>query len=332
MFYTGNIQPWRRIFFITLALVFFPSFIANLIDERGRMMIESSQVVNSETPFCHLVIPLTLIPMVFQRVVIFPGRLMNHYASIYSMLTIWVFMTLFLGRGWCSWVCFYGGWDDGASRLSSKTRVKMDSNQPWVQHLPRAVLLFLVLGALVTLTSIYCDWFCPFKLITEFEEPNNIKSMISMVLMVLSFFAFLLVLPFLTRRRFNCGLLCPLGAMQGIIGSRISPFKVSLDKEKCTGCGKCETHCPTFSMEKGVTRRSCTLCGECIDICPTGALDITLGKEEKGWLKGPGILKELIRPRNLFILSAFTAGMIISFGFALDTLSMAVSLFTGGIK
>lgn len=329
IFYTGRINPWRRIFFVTIALMFFPSFIHQLIVERGHMTIDASQFVNAETPFCHLVIPQTLIPLIFKRTVIFPARLLNHFASVYSMLTIWVFLTLFLGRGWCSWVCFYGGWDDGASRLARKPRVKLDDRTEWVQHLPKAVLLFILLGSLVTLTAIYCEWFCPYKLITEFESPESFRSVISMIIMVLSFFTLLLVLPILTRRRFSCGLVCPLGAMQGMIGSRVSPFKIAVDKEKCKDCGLCRQHCPTFSMGDKKIRRSCTLCGECIDVCPSGALEITLGGSEKGLKKGPLWLRELVQPVNIFILSAFTAGMIISFGFAMDTLKMAVSLFTG---
>jgi len=329
IFYTGRINPWRRIFFVTIALMFFPSFIHQLVEERGQMMITASQFVNAETPFCHLVIPQTLIPLIFKKTVIFPARLMNHYASVYSMLTIWFFLTLFLGRGWCSWVCFYGGWDDGASRLARKSRLKLDDKAPWVRHLPLAVLLFIVLGSLVTLTAIYCEWFCPYKLITEFETPESFRSVLSMIIMVLSFFTLLLVLPFLTRRRFSCALVCPLGAMQGIIGSKVSPFKIHLDKDKCTDCGLCRSHCTTFSMGTKKIRRSCTLCGECIDICPSGALEITLGGKEKGIKKGPAWLRELIKPRNIFILSAFTAGMILSIGFAMDTLRLVVRYLTG---
>ena len=38
------------------------SFIGILIDERGSMSIPEDSFQNAQTPFCHLVIPLTLIP------------------------------------------------------------------------------------------------------------------------------------------------------------------------------------------------------------------------------------------------------------------------------
>lgn len=329
IFYTGRINPWRRIFFVTIAMMFFPSFIHQLIVERGHMIIDPVQYVNAESPFCHLVIPQTLIPLIFKKTVIFPARLTNHLTSVYSLIAICLFMTLFLGRGWCSWICFYGGWDDGASRLAKKTRLKLDDRASWISHLPLAVLLFLVLGSLITMTAIYCEWFCPYKLITEFDSPETVKSVVSMVMMILSFLALLIVLPFLTRKRFSCGLVCPYGTLQRIVGSRVSPFEIAVDKDKCNDCGLCRQHCPTFSMGTKKVKRSCTLCGECIDVCPKGALEITLGGKDKGLTKGPSWLKELIKPRNIFILCAFNAGMIISFGFALDTLKMVVSIFTG---
>lgn len=60
--------------------------------------------------------------------------------------------------------------------------------------------------------------------------------------------------------------------------------KISLDKEKCIGCGMCVRTCPA----EGVTKRvedehviiefnlgSCTFCSLCADMCPKGAITLT---------------------------------------------------------
>lgn len=60
--------------------------------------------------------------------------------------------------------------------------------------------------------------------------------------------------------------------------------KISLDTDKCIGCGLCTRICPA----EGVTKRiegehtiiefnlgSCTFCGLCADSCPKGAITLS---------------------------------------------------------
>ena len=58
--------------------------------------------------------------------------------------------------------------------------------------------------------------------------------------------------------------------------------KISLNREKCTGCQLCIKVCPTQAIEFipeekkvkiFVTR--CCFCAQCSDICPTGVLSMT---------------------------------------------------------
>lgn len=325
---------YRRIFFAGIALMFFPTFIANLFEGRGSMSISNELMANSETPFCHIVIPMTFISMAIERTVIFPARMTNHYAAIYSMLVIWALASLSLGRGWCSWVCFYGGWDDFFSRLPGKKRVKLNPANESVRFFQFSMLIFLVLASLITLTVVYCEWFCPFKLITEYAEVTDFQSLIAFILMILIFFGGVIVLPLLSRRRFNCALLCPFGAFQSLIG-KISPFRLIIDTDKCSGCMKCTAVCPTLSIapvhikeKKGKPGVSCTLCGECISACPEKAISYKLGhftvkKKAKGWLA------DWFSAENFFVFTAFLFGSIISSRFGSGTLFRLIR-FLGG--
>lgn len=64
------------------------------------------------------------------------------------------------------------------------------------------------------------------------------------------------------------------------------PGTITIDAEKCTGCGSCVEVCKDFSIEMydGKVRKSknpcfgCIGCGHCMAICPTGAIRIS-GRE-----------------------------------------------------
>ena len=69
--------------------------------------------------------------------------------------------------------------------------------------------------------------------------------------------------------RFFCRFICPLGAIYGFF-NRIALLGIKVDKENCTDCGLCVSHC---KMDvKRVGDHECINCGECIPVCPTKAI------------------------------------------------------------
>ena len=64
-----------------------------------------------------------------------------------------------------------------------------------------------------------------------------------------------------------CSILCPLGLLYGKL-NRISPFKVFLDKKRCTGCRKCVQVCVTgINPVSQVNGDLCAKCFNCQKIC-----------------------------------------------------------------
>ncbi len=274
MIHTGKTDKWRAILFIVYAVCFVISFITHLIQERGSMAISGANMIEGLTPFCHIVIPMTLIPAALTKTIIFPGTIFGTKTAIASMFVLWIGSSLALGRGFCSWVCFFGGLDDGFSRLFRKARVKnIDSR--W-KYLPYAILLLVVIASAVTLAPFYCEWLCPFKTTTEYPEINSVKTLIQAVIFISLFMVLVVVLPALTRKRTQCSLFCPFGAFQSFT-NKINVFDVRVNPDKCIKCKKCIQVCPSFSISeetiaKGKTAMTCLKCGRCIDACERRAI------------------------------------------------------------
>lgn len=358
MSYTGKIGTYRRVFFVAGALLFFPSFIAILLETRGSMFLTDKDVFLNETPFCHIVLPMTVIPYLLKGVLIFPARLTGHYAAMYSMLVIWLAATLTIGRGWCSWACFYGGWDEGAAALPRTARLRIVDKDKKIRYFNFAILGFVVLGALATFTAVYCTWLCPFKMITEYAEVKDFSGMITFVVFTLTFFGFAIILPILTKKRVQCMSFCPFGAFQSL-ADKVSPYRVRIDPDKCTKCNACVRACPTLSLHEddiaagtGKTLITCTKCGVCIQACPSGAIRYEFAwkgcRSDGGPLarwsaklsEGTGLARvlgkilavvdELASPKALMPFSGFMFGSVLMGGFATGTIGRFLNLIVNG--
>src|SRR3974390_1257866 len=108
--------------------------------------------------------------------------MLTGFASIGTMLVVWLGVTIALGRAWCSWGCFYGGLDEGFSRIGRRPFLK-SINRKWT-YLPFAVLLAVALTSAATLTPTYCRWLCPFKAVTEFEAVTSATILVQTVLFI----------------------------------------------------------------------------------------------------------------------------------------------------
>ena len=324
MLYTGKTDKYRSILFITFAICFIVSFISHLIEMRGTMVLKAQNILEGETPFCHLVIPMTLIPLAFTRTIIFPGTIIGGFASVASMFVLWIGASLALGRGFCSWACFFGGLDDGFSRFMKKPLIKK-IDAKWT-YLPFAVLLVVALISAVMLSPTYCAWLCPFKTVTEFEEVTSFKILIQTIIFISLFIGLVIVLPILTKRRIQCGLFCPFGAFQSFT-NKINPFQVRMNQERCVKCKRCIQTCPTFSineesMNQGKTRFTCMKCGKCIDSCPKEAIYYHV--------KGTPFNLNLSTYRLLFLYPAFLFLATLAGGNVQDAIVRVIRLVVTG--
>ena len=343
----GSGVIYRRIFQTVFAVGFCIAFISDLYSERGSMSITTQALSNSELPFCHIAIPQVLVPLLVTKNIIFPARIAGHYAAVSSMILIWLVCTLTLGRGWCSWVCFYGGWEEGFSHVAKKQRLKLLPKNKELREFHFGFLFFIILASLCELACIYCEWFCPFKLVTEFSPIDSIPSLIATVMFIGLFLGLVVVLPILTKKRTQCSTLCPFGAFASLT-DRFSLFQMKIDTQKCTGCMKCASTCPfsaidikTIQDKKGHPELTCAKCGECVAVCPQKAISYSLRfskntcgceqNQSKPKTAAGRIFQELLHPAQLFRFAAFTFAVIMSSDFMIKSLNLVAGIF-GGAK
>jgi polyferredoxin len=302
MMRTGETYRWRRIFFVALGFLFPVGFVAALIALRGSMSIPIEHMISGDTPFCYMVIPMLIIPAALTQTLVFPGSILptaSNPHSIAAMIGLWLGMTLVLGKGWCAYGCFFGGIEEGFAAIPKRARWRKLNDH--YRLIPWAVLLAIVLLSAAIFEPVYCMWLCPFKAVTEFPAVRDVETAIQFGIFVLLFTGLVVVLPFLTKKRTQCGFFCPFGAFQSLF-NKINIFDIRFNREKCVDCGVCVVKCPTMaidaaSVKQGEARMSCMKCGACVDACKKGAAV---------WhIKGTAVGAKPDRARLLFLYAAW---------------------------
>lgn len=312
--FTGKISRWRTLFFVVLAWGFILEFKTKLIGLDGKLFTTPEI---QEIPYCHIAIVSSILNFFYQHLLALKSGQWSLWLPL-SLGFLWLIVTLLVGQAWCSWVCFYGGIDDGFSHIFRKRKIIWFHLPDKLRDFPSALLLFMILVSLGTFLPIFCLWICPLKITTAFLDPNDSIRKVQLFIYVTLGVLALILIPLLTRKRSFCGLLCPFGAWQSFFG-KINLFRVTIEPEKCTQCQLCLKLCPIFAispekLKKHEISSYCNRCGECIDFCPTSAISYTIFNKKFLWVqpvKAPKIIQEWLDARMFFIFNALLLGGII---------------------
>lgn len=204
-----------------------------------------------------------------------------------------IILTLFCGRFFCSWICPLGILNQWISYffahrdVTGRYKINRYQRQYRIKYyILTGLLVFAALG------SLQIGLFDPIALITRsfvisvlpatqqigsnlyFHQPffhgGILISVVFIVLMLANRF-----MP-----RFWCRILCPLGALLGILSAR-ALWRIQRDVTKCIDCEKCLQFCQGGCDPNGLLRvTECHLCMNCIENCPTGALHYGLPRTD----------------------------------------------------
>lgn len=193
-----------------------------------------------------------------------------------------------LGRFVCGWLCPFGLLQELLHKLPGPKR-KLPRPLKGVKYAVLAVFVLLMPVLAVNFMGIgqpaFCQYLCPAGTleggIPLLLANSELRALAGPLFHWKALVLLVTVLGCVVVQRFFCKLLCPLGAVYGLL-NKVSLYRLRVDGERCVLCGECARTCP---MEVDPVRTAdsceCIRCGKCAAACPRGAIRLGFQAGEK---------------------------------------------------
>ena len=263
-----------------------------------------------------------------------------HLLSLSSLgFLIVIILTLLFGRVYCSTVCPAGTFQDAVIFAQRKIKKKQRFRHLKARNILRLSILTLVLLSVLAGSMALLNLLDPYSLFGRisvelfrpvvvsannllalilktfnnfFFKPVEVRSLtIGPFIISLIFLGILVIFPLLKGRQY-CNTLCPVGTVLGYL-SKISLYRISLDKTLCTQCGDCMFTCKAGCIDvknRQVDFSRCVACFNCLTVCSANGVHYA-----PVWKKAAtavSLAKTDLSKRNFFLTSVLLLGSLVT--------------------
>lgn len=225
-----------------------------------------------------IVISFLLFPIIiyyFSPILIIEGMTRGIITGSCILFALLFFISLFLNRVFCGWVCPSGGLQE-ICMISSNKQAK-GGKQNWIKFfiwtpwIISIIMIFISSSKTKEINIFYATYHG-----ISVAEPFAYIIYYSVVGLVV-------IMSFVGGKRAFCHYVCWMAPFM-IIGTKIGTIlrlpslKLLADKDKCINCGLCNKNCVmSLNVSEMVKKNSmknseCILCGMCVDNCPKGVI------------------------------------------------------------
>lgn len=224
---------WRKMLWTLFSLVFFLQLLLGLAGLERFLMTGS----------LHLPVPALIAAGPLYR------------GEGFFMLVLFAVTAVLVGPAWCSYLCYFGAWDN----VAAGTRTRPARLARKIKAI-RWIICILVLAAAFVLGR------------------SGLEPLPAVVLAALFGAAGIGVMLLYSRREglmLHCAAFCPIGLIANLLG-KIHPGRIAISPD-CSRCNACSRFCRYGALSPddlalGRPGLGCSLCGDCLTGCPHGHL------------------------------------------------------------
>ena len=213
---------------------------------------------------------------------------MNFKLSFYVIGFVLALGVVF-GRAICGFFCPFGL----IQELIYKIPFPKKKLWKWLTYVKYVLLAVFVVIMPVTMVNelgmsspAFCEYICPAGTleggIPLLSTHPELRATLGALFSVKACILIITLIGCLSVCRFFCKVMCPLGAIYGLL-NKVSIYHMECNKKICVSCGKCHNICPMdVDPVKNPNSAECIRCGKCVASCPKESLALKFVYGKKG--------------------------------------------------